>query len=239
MKKEYQTTINVPAALEDYLSLNNLNLDYWNNCLDQKTQRNLEYNAREWLGLNLSKYENYFNIETKIDDISTAILPIVPKLCDHQGVIFIWTIPLHQADYIMSDALLFKTELQSVKSVVPDNCEVLIGQVHIYPTFVFISSVKYYNFIAKYSKEKRIELIKQVWTTLIDLFKDKEIYAASGDLLNTAHNLFNNKNIQREPYNRKLLKRLGFVQTTVEQAPNHFYLEPTDKIWKYEYKPCS
>jgi hypothetical protein len=239
MKKEYQTYINRPNELSNYLSLDLLNQDYWKNCLDRDSKTAFDKAAREWLNIDLEKYEDQFTIEIKVDDIATNLLPIVPKLCDHQGIIFIWSTPLEKADNVVSDAILFKTEPQSVKSTVPDNCETLIGQVHIYDTFVFISSVKYYNFISKYPKEKRLSLCKYVWETLIDIFKDKEIYAANGGVLNIAHNKFNQKNIQREPYRRKMLKSIGFVETIVENAPNHFYLNPLDKIWKYEHKSCS
>lgn len=239
MKKEYQKFIEIPNDLRHYLSLDLLNQDYWANCLDRSSQHILEERTRAWLGIDLSKYEDTYTIETKVDDISTSITPIVPKLCDTQGLIFIWSIPLHLADSITADALQFKHEPQSVKSSVPDNCEKLIAQVHIYDDFVFISSVKYFNFIAKFPKEERLNLCHYLWTVLIDMFKTKDIYAANGGVLNKAHNLFNNKNIQHEPYRRKMLKKLGFKETLVKFAPNHFYLDPEEKIWKYDNKSCS
>lgn len=239
MKAEYQTFIDVPQHLVKYLSLNLLNQDYWNNCVDKQTQQQLEQQTRNWLNLDLAPYETHYNIETKIDDISTDLLPIVPKLCDKQGFIFIWTVPLWIADSVSAQALQFKTELQNVKSTVADDCETLIAQVHIYNEFVFVSSVKYYNFVAKYPKHRRLELCRMVWQTLIDVFDDKTIYAVNGGVLNQAHNLFNGKNIQREPYRRKVLKSLGFEETTVAAAPTHFYLHPTEKIWKYEHQPSA
>lgn len=239
MRKTYQTFIDIPSELAGYLSLDQLNQDYWANCMSRDQQSTMEAAARHWLNLDLDQYQGQFNIETKVEDISTDQLPIVPKLCDQQGLIFIWTVPLDQADEVTSAAMLFKTEPQSVKSVVPDNCEVLIAQVHVYDDCVFIASVKYYNYIAKYPKAMRLQLCQQVWSMLIDLFKTKVVYAANGGVLNTAHNLFNNKNIQREPYRRKMLMSLGFRETTVSQAPAHFYMADTDKIWKYEHKPSA
>lgn len=235
MKTEYQTFIDVPAELSSYLSLDRLNRDYWGNCIDQEQQQCLEHAAREFFDLDLEPYETEFSIETKVEDIATDILPVVPKLCDHQGLILIWTTPLHAADAVVSSALQFKTEPQSVKSTVPDRCEVMIAQVHVYQEFVFVASVKYYNYIAQYPKSRRVELCKMVWQTLIGLFGNRSLYAANGGVLNRAHNLLNNKNIQHEPYNRKMLGKLGFRETTIAAIAEHFYLLPTDKIWKYEH----
>jgi hypothetical protein len=233
MKKKYQEFIDVPDDLRRYLSLDLLNQDYWAHCLASNVQQDLEQKARNWLELDFSPYEGEYKVEIKIDDISTEILPIVPKICDQQGFIFIWSVPLEHADSITAAALKFKCEPQGVKSVIPDNCEKLVAQVHIYPNFVFISAVKYLNFIAKYPKEERLAMCKNIWKILIELFRNKDIYAVNGGVLNTAHNMFNNKNIQHEPYRRKVLKQLGFKETLVKFAPPHFYLSPEDKIWKY------
>lgn len=238
MKRLYEQFLDVPDDLKSYLSSRLLNTDYWNNCLDRVEQHALEKKARNWLNIDFSKHEHRFNIETKIEDLDD-ILPIVPKLCKKQGILFIWTLPAENAGYVFSDALLFKEELQSIKSSVADNCESLIAQVHIYDDFVFIASVKYYNFISKLPKAERSLLCKEVWQTLVDVFENTEIYAASADILNSAHNLFNGKNIQREPYNKKMLRKQGFVKTPVAHLSKYLNLEDTDIIWKYEHKSCT
>ena len=235
MKRTYSQFLNPPEHIKNYLSVGLLNENYWNNCLDKVEQQQLENQARIWTGLNLTPYETVYNIETKIEDLAD-IIPIVPKLCDKQGLLFIWTLPLHQATSPVADALLFKEEPQSVKSSVADNCEIMIAQVHEYDDFVFVASVKYYNYIAKLDKTQRVDLCNIVWQTLINLYS-KPLYATGSAVLNRAHNLFNGKNIQHEPYNNKLMRRLGFKQYKFKDTGlKHLYFEPTDNIWKYEHK---
>lgn len=238
MKRLYEQFLDVPDDLKNYLSSRLLNENYWDNCIDRIEQQALEKRARDWLKIDFANHETRFTIETKIEDLED-VLPIVPKLCKTQGVLFVWTLPAENAGDVFSDAMLYKEELQSIKSSVADNCESLIAQVHIYDDFVFIASVKYYNFISKLPKAERNLLCKEVWETLIDVFKNTTIYAASADILNLAHNLFNGKNIQREPYNKKMLRKLGFVKTPVEHLSKYLNLEDTDIIWKYEHKPCT
>lgn len=234
MNKDYQQFLNVPADIKQYLSANLLNDDYWANCIDREEQLLLEHKARHWLNINLSKHETYFNIETKVEDLSTDILPIVPKFCGQQGLLFVWTLPAESAPSPICDALQFKLEPQSVKSSVADNCEALIAQVHIYDKFVFIASVKYYNYLAKLPAHERISLCELVWKTLTEVFADKEIYAITASSLNRAHNFFNGKNIQHEPYGSKLMRRLGF-RRKLNICPEL----NLDAVWKYEHKSCT
>ena len=238
MKRLYDEFLQVPDNLIKYLSSKLLNENYWENCIDRSEQVLLEHKSREWLNLDFSRHESRFDIETKLEDLDD-ILPIVPKLCKKQGLLFVWTLPVEESGEVFTDALLFKNEPQSIKSSVPDKCESFIAQVHIYEKFVFIASVEYYNFMSKLSKQDRSLLCREVWETLIDVFKDKEIFAATADLLNTAHNIFNGKNIQREPYNKKMLKNLGFKKVQVGNLSEHLNLLDNDIIWKYEHKPCS
>jgi hypothetical protein len=238
MKRNYTTFLNPPKDIEKYLSARLLNENYWENCFEKKDQNLLEQKARQWTGINFKPHETVYDIETKIEDIAD-IHPVVPKLCDKQGLLFIWTIPLHKANDPSSDAILFKTEAQSVKSSVPDSCEIMIAQVHEYEDFTFVASVKYYNYIGKLDKEKRTELCMLVWKTLTSLY-NKPLYAPGSSMLNRAHNLLNGKNIQHEPYNSKLLRRIGFKKYKFKDIDlEHLYFEPTDSIWKYEHKSCT
>lgn len=234
MKKHYLELLDVPEQFQEYLSANLLNQDYWAHSLTRSKQRQIECCVREWLNIPLPNFETDYDIETKIEDIDSDIVPIVPKLCNRQGLLFVWTTPLYNADEITASAIEFKLEPQSVKSSVADNCEVMIAQVHQYDTFVFISSVKYYNYIARMSKCERIMLIETVWKTLIELFKDKTIYAATASSLNQAHQIFNNKNIQHEPYSEKLMRRMGFRYNNID-IPELY----VDRAWKYEHKPST
>lgn len=231
MKKHYIKLLEVPEQFQEYLSVDLLNQDYWAHSLTRPRQRQIEHDVRTWLNIPLNKFEADYDIETKIEDIDSDIVPIVPKLCDCQGFLFVWTTPLYRADEIVASAIEFKLEPQSVKSSVADNCEVMISQVHQYDAFVFVSSVKYYNYIARMPKSARTSLIETVWKTLIELFKDKTIYAATASSLNQAHQLFNNKNIQHEPYSEKLMRRMGFRYNNID-IPELY----VDRVWKYEHK---
>jgi hypothetical protein len=234
MNRDYRQFLDVPADIKQYLSVNLLNEDYWLHCIGRQEQLFLEKQTRQWLNLDLSKHETYFNIETKLEDLSTDILPIVPKFCDKQGLLFIWTLPAELAPSPICDALQFKLEPQSVKSSVADNCEALIAQVHIYDKFVFVASVKYYNYMAKLPLHERIQLCELVWKTLTEVFADKEIYAITASSLNRAHNFFNGKNIQHEPYSSKLMRRMGF-----RRKVNTYPELELDAVWKYEHKSCT
>jgi hypothetical protein len=152
---------------------------------------------------------SFNNVEVSLDTVPTNY-PYLPRICAKQGQVFLWTENNIPKLYEVSQKC--KNEPQWVTSNNPENIEMAVALIHVYDNEIIIGCVKTAGYVEELGKQFVKNYIKKVWLDIIEKFKDKTIICPSGSYTEYIHMCMNQMKIPRTPYNKKLMKKLGFVR---------------------------
>lgn len=148
-----------------------------------------------------------------VRDTLMARRPYPIRLADRQGFFLCWYRPLENPGLpaeTVNAILKNKGEHQWI-TLTPTELEVGVCLFHEYPKEVIISGMKYSACVGDgLDGGERYRLLRGMWRDLLQLFPDKTVVCPSGALLDNLSLALNGTHIQREPYHRLLLKKVGF-----------------------------
>jgi hypothetical protein len=153
--------------------------------------------------------QSFDNIEVSVDTVPTKY-PYLPRLCDRQGQVFLWTETDIPKLYLASQRC--KDEPQWVVSTDPEKIEMAVALIHVYENEVIVGCVKTAGYVEELGKEFVKDYVKSVWKDIVNKFKDKTIICPSGSYNEYIHMCMNQMRIPRTPYSKKIMKSFGFVR---------------------------
>lgn len=155
--------------------------------------------------------KSFSNVEVSVDTIPTNY-PYLPRICERQGQVFLWVETKEAYPELYESSQRCKDEPQWIVSVNPENIEMAVALIHVYEDEVIVGCVKTAGYVEELGKEFVKEYIKKVWNDIVNRFNDKVIICPSGSYNEYIHMCMNQMKIPRTPYNKKIMKKFGFVR---------------------------
>jgi hypothetical protein len=151
------------------------------------------------------------NLEIFVDEVPTNH-PYLPRLCNKQGQVFLWTEDNLTVPQLYADSQKCKNESQWVISKNNERIEMAVSLVHVYEDVIIIGCVKTAGYVQSLGKQYVKSYIKNVWSDILNIFPNKTIVCPAGSYIEYIHLVMNQKRIPRTPYHKKIMKSFGFVR---------------------------
>jgi len=144
------------------------------------------------------------------EDYLRVTYPVVPRICSRRAYFFIWFGDKQTDPELYDDCQRSKYDVQWVHCKDKEKIEKGVAMIHIYSDEIIIGSIKTAGYMNRKSKAQNRNLIRRMWSDLIQLFGDNRIICPSGTYLECLHLTMNQRRITHEPYHREIMKQFGF-----------------------------
>ncbi len=235
----YDTLIDVPSHLREYLSADLLSRDYWNHTVTPDQHAELQCASEKHFDIapcNIAP----FKFEIKLEDLGQGF-PRVPRYHSRQGLIFVWSIDLSNPnkelpDEIVNfapDGLHFKSELQHIKSSCPDFIEFCAAQMYLEQDYVFVGILKTPGWFKRCQQSTMNQYYKLFWKSIIKYAGNRSVIVPTVSFMNQVQQQLNQRTVSFGPYHQKIMHRSGFKRKPLGLSYPYIRMLPTQEIWYY------
>lgn len=233
----YDTLLDAPAPLREYLSADLLSQDYWNHIVTKDQYCKLQQASEQHFNIEPCTVAP-FEFEIKIEDLGQSF-PRVPRYHSRQGLIFIWSIDLNNLNpafpaevaNFASDGLQFKSELQHIKSSCADFVEFCAAQMYLEPNYVFVGILKTPGWLKRCQQSTINNYYKLFWKRIIKYAGDRPVIVPTVSFMNQVQQELNQRTVSFGPYHHKIMHRSGFRRKPLSSGYPYIRMLPTQEVW--------
>lgn len=233
----YDTLLDAPRHLREYLSADLLSKDYWNHTTTVSQYHELQQSSEQYFNIDPCEIPP-FKFEIKIEDLGQSF-PRVPRYHSHQGLIFIWSIDLDSPSSLLpseivnfaADGLQFKSELQHIKSSCANFVEFCAAQMYLESDYVFVGILKTPGWLKRCQQSTINQYYKLFWKRIISYAGAKPVIVPTVSFMNQVQQELNQRTVSFGPYHHKIMSRSGFKRKVLGNAFPRIRMLPTQEVW--------